>query len=103
MISTKDEPTILNEITLDDYDLEYSGDDFDEPVLKRLLLCESTRSALSINESTSAAAESSTAASRTSLVSPNPGKPTPTTFTSVANSVKYSSCPASVDKAGDTK
>ncbi|KAG1135428.1 hypothetical protein G6F37_013966 [Rhizopus arrhizus] len=34
-ISTTDEPTTFNKITLDDYDLEYSSDDFDAPVVKR--------------------------------------------------------------------
>ncbi|CAO3674367.1 unnamed protein product [Rhizopus stolonifer] len=71
------------------------SDDFDEPVIKRPLLGESTKSAFNINKST--------AASGTSLVSPNPGKPTPTNPTSVVIPVKYSSCSASVDKAGDTK
>ena len=34
-ISTTDETIMFNKITLDDYDLEYSSDDFDAPVVKR--------------------------------------------------------------------
>ncbi|KAG1135240.1 hypothetical protein G6F38_012943 [Rhizopus arrhizus] len=49
-ISTADETIMFNKITLDDYDLEYSSDDFDAPVVKRPFLSESTKS-------TSAAAE----------------------------------------------
>ncbi|KAG1541487.1 hypothetical protein G6F51_007866 [Rhizopus arrhizus] len=33
-ISTADEPTVFNKITLEDNDLEYSSDDFDAPVTK---------------------------------------------------------------------
>ncbi|KAG1205532.1 hypothetical protein G6F35_011576 [Rhizopus arrhizus] len=36
-ISTTDEATMFNKITLDNYDFEYSSDDFDAPVVKRLL------------------------------------------------------------------
>ena len=34
-ISTTDQTIMFNKITLDDYDLEYSSDDFDAPVVKR--------------------------------------------------------------------
>ncbi|KAG1137121.1 hypothetical protein G6F37_011468 [Rhizopus arrhizus] len=34
-ISTTDEPTMFNKITLDDYDFAYSSDNFDAPVVKR--------------------------------------------------------------------
>ncbi|KAG0735740.1 hypothetical protein G6F22_007699 [Rhizopus arrhizus] len=37
-ISTTDETIMFNKITLDDYDLEYSSDDFDAPVVKRLFM-----------------------------------------------------------------
>ncbi|KAG1180797.1 hypothetical protein G6F36_010325 [Rhizopus arrhizus] len=79
-ISTTDEPPMVNKITLDDYDLEYSSDDFDAPVVKRPFLGESTKSAFRITKSTSAAVESSTTASKTSLTSPKPSKPVPTVF-----------------------
>ncbi|KAG0743126.1 hypothetical protein G6F62_008393 [Rhizopus arrhizus] len=69
-ISTTDETTMFNKITLDDYDLEYSTDDFDAPVVKRPFLGESTKSAFRITKSNSAAVESSTAASKISLTSP---------------------------------
>ncbi|KAG1271328.1 hypothetical protein G6F65_012477 [Rhizopus arrhizus] len=91
-ISTTDEPTMINKITLDDYDLEYSSDDFDAPVVKRLFLGESTKSAFRITKSTSAAVESSTTASKTSPSSPKPSKPITTVFNSAATSVKFLSC-----------
>ncbi|KAG1324251.1 hypothetical protein G6F62_009203 [Rhizopus arrhizus] len=92
-ISTTDELTMFNKITLDDYDLEYSSDDFDAPVVKRLFL----------GESTSAAVESSTTAFKTSLTSHKPRKPVPTAFKSAATSVKSNFCPVPVDKASDIK
>ncbi|KAG1580730.1 hypothetical protein G6F48_010267 [Rhizopus delemar] len=64
-ISTTDEPTVFNKITLEDNDLEYSGDDFDAPAIKRSFLGESTKFASRIAKSTSAAVESSTTASKT--------------------------------------
>ncbi|KAG1035678.1 hypothetical protein G6F43_013191 [Rhizopus delemar] len=64
-ISTTDEPIVFNKITLEDNDLEYSSDDFDAPVDKRPFLGESTKSALRITKSTSAAVESSSTASKT--------------------------------------
>ncbi|KAG1021311.1 hypothetical protein G6F43_014283 [Rhizopus delemar] len=54
-ISTTDEPIMFNKITLEDNDLECSSDDFDAPVVKRPFLGESTKSALRITKSTSAA------------------------------------------------
>ena len=90
-------------ITLDDYDLEYSSDDFDAPVVKRLFLGESTKSAFRITKSTSAAVEPSATASKTSLTSPKPSKPVPTAFKSAATSVKTSFCPVPIDKASDIK
>ncbi|KAG1141492.1 hypothetical protein G6F37_012804 [Rhizopus arrhizus] len=80
-ISTTDEPTMFNKIFLDDYDLEYSSDDFDASVAKRPFLGESTKSAFRITKSTSA--------SKTSLTSPKPSKPVPTAFKSAATSVKW--------------
>ncbi|KAG0750749.1 hypothetical protein G6F17_013433 [Rhizopus arrhizus] len=77
---------MFNKITLDDYDLEYSSDDFDAPVVKRPFLSESTKSAFRITKSTSAAVESST-----------------TAFNSAATSIKSSFCPVPVDKASDIK
>ncbi|KAG1396468.1 hypothetical protein G6F58_011731 [Rhizopus delemar] len=74
-ISTTDETIMFNKITLYDYDLEYSTDDFDAPVVKRPFLGESTKSAFRITKSTSAAVESSTTASKISLTSPKPSKP----------------------------
>ncbi|KAG0905046.1 hypothetical protein G6F33_012474 [Rhizopus arrhizus] len=85
-ISTTDETIMFNKITLDDYDLEYSSDDFDAPVVKRPFLSESTKSAFRITKSTSAAVESST-----------------TAFNSAATSIKSSFCPVPVDKASDIK
>ncbi|KAG1023944.1 hypothetical protein G6F25_013000 [Rhizopus arrhizus] len=102
-ISTTDETIIFNKIILDDYELEYSSDDFDAPVVKRPFLSESTKSAFRITKSTSAAAESSTTASKTSLTFPKPSKPVPTVFNSAATSVKSSFCPVPVDKASDIK
>ncbi|KAG1140606.1 hypothetical protein G6F37_001162 [Rhizopus arrhizus] len=64
-ISTTDETIMFNKVTLDDYDLEYSSDNFDAPVVKRHFLDESTKSAFRITKSTSAAVESSTTASKT--------------------------------------
>ncbi|KAG1032459.1 hypothetical protein G6F43_013768 [Rhizopus delemar] len=87
-ISTTDEPTVFNKITLEDYDLEYSSDDFDAPVIKRPFLDESSKSASRITKTTSAAVESSTAASKASINSPKPSKLVPTAFKSVATSVK---------------
>ncbi|KAG1085802.1 hypothetical protein G6F42_021245 [Rhizopus arrhizus] len=60
-------------------------------------------SAFRITKSTSAAVESSTTASKTSLTSPKPSKPVPTVFNSAATSVKSSFCPVTVDKASDIK
>ncbi|KAG1138572.1 hypothetical protein G6F37_010426 [Rhizopus arrhizus] len=102
-ISTTDEPTMFNKITLDDYDLEYSSDDFDVPVVKRLFLGGSTKSAFRITKPTSAAVESSTIASKTSITSPKPSKPIPTAFNSAVTSVKSNFCPVPVDKASDIK
>ncbi|KAG1138193.1 hypothetical protein G6F37_009653 [Rhizopus arrhizus] len=102
-VSTTDEPTMFSKITLDDYNLEYSSDDFDAPVVKRLFLGESTKSAFCVTKSTSAAVESSTTASKTSLNSPKPSKPVPTAFNSAVASVKSSFCPVPVDKANDIK
>ncbi|KAG1449777.1 hypothetical protein G6F46_003759 [Rhizopus delemar] len=89
-ISTTDEPTVFNKITLEDNDLEYSGDDFDAPAIKRSFLGESTKFASRIAKSTSAAVESSTTASKTSINPPKPSKPVPTAFKSAATSVKAS-------------
>jgi hypothetical protein len=83
---------MFNKTTLDDYDLEYSSDDFDAPAVKRLFLGESTKSAFRIIKPTSAAVESSTTASKTSISSPKPSKPVPTVFNSAATSVKSSFC-----------
>ncbi|KAG0759153.1 hypothetical protein G6F22_005562 [Rhizopus arrhizus] len=102
-ISTTDETIMFNKITLDDYDLEYSSDDFDAPVVKGPFLGESIKSAFRITKSTSAAVESSTTASKTSLTSPKPSKPVPTVFNSAATSVKSSFCPVPADKASDIK
>ncbi|KAG0733994.1 hypothetical protein G6F62_013727 [Rhizopus arrhizus] len=94
---------MFNKITLDDYDLEYSSDDFDAPVVKRPFLGESTKSAFRITKSTSAAVEPSTTASKTSLNSPKPSKPVPTAFKSAAASIKSSLCPVPTDKVSDIK
>ncbi|KAG1139201.1 hypothetical protein G6F37_011160 [Rhizopus arrhizus] len=102
-ISTTDELTMFNRITLDDYDLEYNSDDFDAPVVKRPCLSESTKSAFRITKSTSAAVESSTTASKTSLTSHKPRKPVSTAFKSAATFVKSNFCPMPVDKASDIK
>ncbi|KAG1457056.1 hypothetical protein G6F55_006147 [Rhizopus delemar] len=101
--STTDEPTVFNKIALDDYDLEYSSDDFDAPVVKRPFLGESIKSASRITKSTSAAVESSTTASKTSIISPKPSKPVPTAFKSAVTSVKSSFCPVPVDKISDIR
>ncbi|KAG1137439.1 hypothetical protein G6F38_011316 [Rhizopus arrhizus] len=85
-ISTTDETIMFNKITLDDYDLEYSSDDFDAPVVKRSFLGELTKSDFRITKSTSAAVESST-----------------TAFNSAATSIKSNFCPVPVDKASDIK
>ncbi|KAG1486754.1 hypothetical protein G6F47_012886 [Rhizopus delemar] len=45
-ISTTDEPTVFNKVTLENYDLEYSSDDFDAPVTKRPFLGESTKGSM---------------------------------------------------------
>ncbi|KAG1032679.1 hypothetical protein G6F43_013722 [Rhizopus delemar] len=87
-ISTTDEPIVFNKITLEDNDLEYSGDDFDAPPIKRSFLGESTKSASRIAKPNYAAVESSTTASKTSINSPKPSKPVPTAFKSAATSVK---------------
>ncbi|EIE85196.1 hypothetical protein RO3G_09906 [Rhizopus delemar RA 99-880] len=97
------EPTVFNKIALDDYDLEYSSDDFDAPVVKRPFLGESIKSASRITKSTSAAVESSTTASKTSIISPKPSKPVPTAFKSAVTSVKSSFCPVPVDKISDIR
>ncbi|KAG1023391.1 hypothetical protein G6F43_014206 [Rhizopus delemar] len=81
---------MFNKITLEDNDLEYSGDDFDVPAIKRFFLGESTKSASRIAKSTSAAVESSTIASKASINSPKPSKLVPTAFKSAATSVKAS-------------
>jgi hypothetical protein len=94
---------MFNKATLDDYDLEYSSDDFDAPVVKRPFLGESIKSAFRVTKSTSAAVESSTTASKTSLTSPKPSKPVPTAFESAAASIKSSLCPVPADKASDIK
>ncbi|KAG0868071.1 hypothetical protein G6F16_008301 [Rhizopus arrhizus] len=86
-ISTTDQTIMFNKITLDDYDLEYSSDDFDAPVVKRPFLGESIKSAFRITKSTSAAVEPSTTASKTSA----------------AASIKSSLCPVPTDKASDIK
>ncbi|KAG1183255.1 hypothetical protein G6F62_013013 [Rhizopus arrhizus] len=70
-ISTIDETIMFIKITLDDYDLAYSSDNFDAPVVKRPFLGESTKSIFCITKSTSAAVESSATASKTSLTSPS--------------------------------
>ncbi|KAG1054993.1 hypothetical protein G6F43_003024 [Rhizopus delemar] len=95
-ISTTDEPPVFNKITLEDYDLGYSSNDFDAPVVKRPFLGESTKSAFRITKSTSAAVESSTTASKASINSPKPIKLVPTAF-------KSSFCHVPVDKASDIK
>jgi hypothetical protein len=102
-ISTTNEPIMFNNITLDDYDIKYSSDDFDAPVVKRPFLGESTKSAFRITKSTSAAMESNTTASKTSLNSHKPSKLVPTAFNSAATSVKSSFCPVPVDKTSDIK
>ncbi|KAG1031561.1 hypothetical protein G6F43_013931 [Rhizopus delemar] len=102
-ISTTDEPALFNKITLGDYDLEYSSDDFDAPVIKRPFLGESTKSASRITKSTSAAVESSTTASKTSINSSEPSKPVPAAFKSAATSIKSSFYPVPVDKASEIK
>ncbi|KAG0891114.1 hypothetical protein G6F34_011942 [Rhizopus arrhizus] len=94
---------MFNKITLDDYDLEYSSDDFDAPVVKRPFLGESTKSAFRITKSTSAAVEPSTTASKTSLTSTKPSKPVPTAFKSAAASIKPSLCPVPADKTSGIK
>jgi hypothetical protein len=94
---------MFNKITLDDYDLEYSSDNFDAPVVKRSFLSESTKSAFCVTKSTSAAVESSTTAFKTSLTSLKPSKPVPIAFKSAATSVKSSFYPMPVDKASDIK
>ncbi|KAG1426211.1 hypothetical protein G6F58_001594 [Rhizopus delemar] len=84
-ISTTDEPPMVNKITLDDYDLEYSSDDFDAPVVKRPFW---------VNQPSLL------------FVLPNQLlllKPIPTAFKSAAGSVKSSFCPVPVDKASDIK
>ncbi|KAG0890690.1 hypothetical protein G6F34_012312 [Rhizopus arrhizus] len=98
-----DETIMFNKITLDDYDLEYSSDDFDAPVVKRPFLSESTKSAFRMTKSASAVVESSTTASKASLTSLKPSKPVPTAFNSAATSVKSNFCPVPVDKASDIK
>ncbi|EIE85955.1 hypothetical protein RO3G_10665 [Rhizopus delemar RA 99-880] len=85
-ISTTDEPTVFNKITLEDNDLDY----FDAPVIKRPFLGESTKSASRITKSTSTAVKSSSTASKTSINSPKPSKSTPTAFKSAVTSVKSS-------------
>ncbi|KAG1641913.1 hypothetical protein G6F44_005356 [Rhizopus delemar] len=102
-ISTTDEPTVFNRITLEDNDLEYSSDDFDAPIIKRPFLSELTKSASRITKPTSTTVESSTTASKTSLTSSKPSKLVPTAFKSAATSVKSSFCPVPVDKASDIK
>ncbi|KAG1141720.1 hypothetical protein G6F37_008293 [Rhizopus arrhizus] len=52
-ISTTDETIMFNKITLDDYVLENSSNDFDTPIVKRPFLSESTKSAFRITKSTS--------------------------------------------------
>ncbi|KAG1444029.1 hypothetical protein G6F46_000276 [Rhizopus delemar] len=95
-ISTTDEPPVFNKITLEDYDLGYSSNDFDAPVVKRPFLGESTKSAFRITKSTSAAVKSSTTASKASINSPKPIKLVPTAS-------KSSFCPVPFDKASDIK
>ncbi|KAG1447675.1 hypothetical protein G6F55_011001 [Rhizopus delemar] len=102
-ISTTDEPTVFNKITLEDNDLEYSSDDFDAPVIKRHFLGESTKPGSRITKSTSAAVESSTTASKTSINPPKSSKPVPTAFKLAATSVKSSFFPVPVDKASAIK
>ncbi|KAG0747693.1 hypothetical protein G6F16_007294 [Rhizopus arrhizus] len=102
-ISTIDETIMFSKITLDDYDLEYSSDDFDTPVIKRPFLGESTKSAFRMTKSASAAVKSSTTASKTSLTSHKPSKPVPSAFKLAAASVKSIFCPVLVDKANDIK
>jgi hypothetical protein len=46
---------MFNKITLDDYDLAYSSENFDAPVVKRPFLGESTKSVFCITKSNSAA------------------------------------------------
>ncbi|KAG1372153.1 hypothetical protein G6F61_011303 [Rhizopus arrhizus] len=94
---------MFNKITLDDYDIEYSSDNFDVPVIKRPFLSESTKSAFCVTKSTSAAVESSTTAFKTSLTSFKPSKPVPIAFKSAATSVKSSFYPMPVDKASNIK
>ncbi|KAG1149067.1 hypothetical protein G6F37_002727 [Rhizopus arrhizus] len=88
-ISTTDETNMFNKITLDDYDLEYSSDNFDAPIVKRPFLSESTKSAFRITKS--------------NFCCCGPSKPVPTVFNSAAASVKSSFCPVPVDKASDIK
>ncbi|KAG0738637.1 hypothetical protein G6F57_004488 [Rhizopus arrhizus] len=102
-ISTTDEPTMFNKVTLDDYDLEYSSDDFDAPVVKRSFLDESTTSAFCVTKSTSVAVESSITASKARLTFPKLSKPVPTVFKSASASVKSRFCSVPVDKASDIK
>ncbi|KAG1047822.1 hypothetical protein G6F43_009755 [Rhizopus delemar] len=102
-ISTTDKPTVFNKIALEDYDLEYSSDDFDAPAVKKPFLGESTNSAFRITKSNSAAVDSSTTTSKTSINSPKPSKPVPTAFNSAVNSVKSIFCLVPVDKASDIK
>ncbi|KAG0895011.1 hypothetical protein G6F33_013697 [Rhizopus arrhizus] len=87
-VTTTDETIMFNKITLDNYDIEYSSDDFDAPVVKRPFLGESTKSAFYVTKSTSAAVESSTTAFKTSLTSLKPSKPVPIAFKSAVTSVK---------------
>ncbi|KAG0733147.1 hypothetical protein G6F23_013628 [Rhizopus arrhizus] len=94
---------MFNKITLDNYDIEYSSDNFDAPVVKRPFLSESTKSAFYVTKSTSAAVESSTTAFKTSLTSLKPSKPVPIAFKSAVTSVKSSFYPMPVDKASDIK
>ncbi|KAG1027612.1 hypothetical protein G6F25_012534 [Rhizopus arrhizus] len=102
-VTTTDETIMFNKITLDDYDIEYSSDNFDVPVIKRPFLSESTKSAFCVTKSTSAAVESSTTAFKTSLTSFKPSKPVPIAFKSAATSVKSSFYPMPVDKASNIK
>ncbi|KAG0765571.1 hypothetical protein G6F24_004317 [Rhizopus arrhizus] len=102
-VTTTDETIMFNKITLDNYDIEYSSDNFDAPVVKRPFLSESTKSAFYVTKSTSAAVESSTTAFKTSLTSLKPSKPVPIAFKSAVTSVKSSFYPMPVDKASDIK
>ncbi|CEG79964.1 hypothetical protein RMATCC62417_14366 [Rhizopus microsporus] len=103
-VSTADKLKMLNTITLDDYDLESSSDDFDTPIVKRPKLGESSISAFHRTSLSSAAAESSTSASKkTSLTSLKPSKPIPDAFKPIAiASVKTAPFPVSVERVSDT-